>query len=107
MAELGIKRTVGPVTGASTAGGGLGAALSQILVHYIDSLSEVETAVTVVLTVVLALIGGYLIPPQGRDQWDEIMQDADGYWGEDAEAEALADELNAELLDDSGAHTAE
>lgn len=61
---MGQNRVVGPVTGAATAGGGIGAALAQILVHFWPYLEPVESAVTVVLTVALALIGGYLVPPK-------------------------------------------
>ena len=73
---MGQNRTVGPVTGAATAGGGLGAALAQILIHFRPYLEPVESAVTVVLTVVLALIGGYLVPP--KDPADGvILEDLD------------------------------
>lgn len=58
------RRTVGPVTGAATAGGVLGTALAQILVHVLPYLADVEVAVSVVLTALLALLGGYLVPPQ-------------------------------------------
>lgn len=67
------KRSVGPVTGASASGGGLGAALSEILVHSFPSWQGIETPITVVLTVGLALIGGYLIPPKDRDLWNEVL----------------------------------
>ena len=103
------NRTVGPVTGAATAGGGLGAAIAQILVHYVDSLAEVETAVTIVITVALALIGGYLIPPQHRDLWEDLItQDAtDDDLDFDA-VDAQLDELNGETEEYSpGAHAAE
>ncbi|WGH92083.1 hypothetical protein QDX21_07005 [Auritidibacter ignavus] len=56
------KRTVGPVTGASAVGGSLGAAIAQIIVHFAPSLQPVETAVTVIITAVLAVIGGWLVP---------------------------------------------
>src|SRR5699024_11561905 len=99
-------RTVGPVTGAATAGGGLGAAIAQILVHYVDSLAEVETAVTVVITVALALIGGYLIPPQHRNQWENFItqdtkdDDLDFYTVE-LELDEIIDEQDYYLIMDS------
>ncbi|PXA77944.1 hypothetical protein [Auritidibacter sp. NML100628] len=60
------KRTVGPVTGASAVGGSLGAAIAQIIVHFAPSLQPVETAVTVIITAVLAVIGGWLVPADKR-----------------------------------------
>ena len=73
---MGQNRQIGPVTGAATAGGGLGAALAKILVHLWPYLQPVESAVTVVLTVALALTGGYLIPP--KDPADGvILEDLD------------------------------
>lgn len=67
------KRTVGTVTGATTAGGGLGAALSRIAVEFFPRLENVEAAVTVVLTVALALVAGYLVPPKDREQVGDII----------------------------------
>ena len=73
---MGQNRQIGPVTGAATAGGGLGAAIAQIIIHFWPYLEPVESAVTVVLTVVLALVGGYLIPP--KDPADGvILEDLD------------------------------
>ncbi|WGH91460.1 hypothetical protein QDX23_03575 [Auritidibacter ignavus] len=60
------KRTVGPVTGASAVGGSLGAAIAQIIVHFAPSLQPVETAVTVIITACLAVIGGWLVPSDKR-----------------------------------------
>ncbi|WGH93887.1 hypothetical protein QDX21_03550 [Auritidibacter ignavus] len=60
------KRTVGPVTGASAVGGSLGATIAQIIVHFAPSLQPVETAVTVIITAVLAVIGGWLVPADKR-----------------------------------------
>ena len=64
---MGQNRVVGPVTGAATAGGGLGAAIAQIIIHFWPYLEPVESAVTVVLTVILALVGGYLVPPKNPE----------------------------------------
>lgn len=58
------KRTVGPVTGASAVGGSLGAAIGQLIVHFFPTLEPVETAVTVIITAILAVVGGYLVPPK-------------------------------------------
>lgn len=62
MSEL--KRSIGPVTGASAVGGSLGAAIGQLIVHFFPTLEPVETAVTVIITAVLAVVGGYLVPPK-------------------------------------------
>ena len=73
---MGQNRVVGPVTSAATAGGGLGAAIAQIIIHFWPYLEPVESAVTVVLTVVLALVGGFLVPP--KDPADGvILEDLD------------------------------
>src|SRR5699024_4251711 len=61
------KRQVGAVTGASAVGGSLGAAIGQLVIHFAPSLEPVETAVTVIVTAVLALVGGYLAPPKDRE----------------------------------------
>lgn len=58
------KRSVGPVTGASAVGGSLGAAIGQLVVHFFPTLQPVETAVTVIITAILAVVGGYLVPPK-------------------------------------------
>ena len=73
---MGQNRTVGPVTGAATAGGGLGAAIAQIIIHFWPYLEPVESAVTVVLTVILALVGGYLVPPENPED-GVILEDLD------------------------------
>lgn len=56
------NRSIGKVTTASASGGAIGAAFAQILVHLVPYLSPVETAITVILTAVIALLGGYLVP---------------------------------------------
>lgn len=88
------NRKVGTVTGVTTVGGGLGAALAQILVHFVPRLEEVESAVTVVLTVALALVAGWAVPPQGGGS---------EYYGEDdlEDLEDLDDDL--EVAEDEGA----
>jgi len=58
------KRSIGPVTGASAVGGSLGAAIGQLIVHFFPTLEPVETAVTVIITAILAVVGGYLVPPK-------------------------------------------
>ncbi|NWN87437.1 MAG: hypothetical protein HLX51_02675 [Micrococcaceae bacterium] len=63
MSEL-KRRTVGPVTGASAVGGSLGAAIGQLIVHFFPTLQPVEASVTVIITAVLSVIGGYLVPPK-------------------------------------------
>lgn len=88
---MGQNRKVGQVTGAATAGGGLGAALAQILVHLWPYLGPVESAVTVVFTVALSLVAGYLVPPK------------------DPAAGVIFEDLYLDHSDDysSGAHAAE
>lgn len=61
------KRQVGAVTGASAAGGSLGAAIGQLIIHFAPSLEPVETAVTVIVTAILAVVGGYLVPSKDRE----------------------------------------
>lgn len=61
------KRQVGAVTGASAVGGSLGAAIGQLIIHFAPSLEPVEAAVTVIVTAILAVIGGYLVPPKDRE----------------------------------------
>lgn len=74
------KRTVGAVTGAATAGGTVGAAIAQIIVHLVPSLDPVEAAITVLLTAILALVGGYLVPPKPVHQLlvEDSIPDGDG-----------------------------
>ena len=73
------RRTVGPVTGASAVGGSLGAAIGQLIVHFFPTLQPVETAVTVIITAVLAVVGGYLVPPKDDDAPDyEIHDELEG-----------------------------
>ncbi|PXA76484.1 hypothetical protein [Auritidibacter sp. NML100628] len=58
------KRKIGPVTGATTVGGALGASIAQIIIHFVPSLQPLESAVTVIITVILAVTAGWLVPPQ-------------------------------------------
>lgn len=58
------KRTVGPVTAAASAGGGLGHALADIFVHFFPALEPVGGSLGIVITVMLGLIAGYLVPPK-------------------------------------------
>lgn len=71
------ERTIGKVTTASASGGAIGASLAQILVHLVPSLSPVETAITVILTAVLGLMGGYLVPPKEEHVPVEVLIDTD------------------------------
>lgn len=61
------KRQVGAVTGASAVGGSLGAAIGQLIIHFFPSMQPVETAVTVIVTAILAVVFGYLVPPKDRE----------------------------------------
>ncbi|NIH70476.1 hypothetical protein [Auritidibacter ignavus] len=88
------KRTVGPVTGASAVGGSLGAAIAQIIVHFAPSLQPVETAVTVIITAVLAVIGGWLVP---SEDWERIMPEDETLFLDDTENPA---DLGLEEVED-------
>ena len=91
------KRQVGKVTGVTTAGGGLGAALAQIAVEFIPRLENVEAAVTVVLTVALALVAGYLVPPEHRDVVTDAL-DID-YDPDEADTEDIDADLDLEAAE--------
>lgn len=71
------KRSVGPVTGASAVGGSLGAAIGQLIVHFFPTLGPVETAVTVIITAILAVVGGYLVPPKDGTEPLSLNTDRD------------------------------
>lgn len=85
------KRTVGPVTGASAVGGSLGAALAQLIVHVWPYLQEVEAAVTIIMTAILAVVGGYLIPPK-----DDIPADQALVLNGDIDADKVSEMLHKE-----------
>lgn len=62
------QRHIGKVTAAATGGGSFGAALAEIIVwygaqHSVD-MSPIEFAMTVVLTAVCGVIGGFLVPAE-------------------------------------------
>ncbi|MDY6054331.1 hypothetical protein [Micrococcus sp.] len=59
-----LRRTVGPVTGAATAGGVIGVAIAQIITHIWPELDPIQDPIAVLLTAALALVGGWLVPPQ-------------------------------------------
>lgn len=61
------KRSIKGVTTASATGGTLGVALAQLLIHAFPYLEGAEAALSVVLTAVLGLLGGYLVPPSGEE----------------------------------------
>lgn len=90
------KRSIKGVTTASAAGGGLGAALAQLIIHVFPYMEGTETALSVVLTVLTGLLGGYLVPPaqdEGLDyepgahagEYDELY-DTGAYAVEEAES---------------------
>ena len=59
-----VKRTVGPVTTSATVGAGVGVALAQLVVLVFPDLAPGEFALSVVLTSLLGLLGGFLVPSQ-------------------------------------------
>ena len=67
---MATKRHIGKVTAAATGGSTLGAALAQIIVWVGTQngadMSDIESALTIVLTAVLGVVGGYLVPSEGE-----------------------------------------
>lgn len=103
-----MKRQVGKVTGATSAAGALGAAVSQLVVGLAAMDPELGGPLTVIFTTVFALAGGYLVKPEQREYLDEVIggldfegpdPDADE-WFEDDEAEDIEDEVpgDAEVI---------
>lgn len=78
--DMQVRRTVGPVTGAATVGGAVGAAIAQVVVHVWPYLGPVETALTVLIAAALSLLGGWLVPPQ-RPAVVTPTEDPDVYEG--------------------------
>ena len=66
------SRTVGKVTTASATGGGVGAALAAIIVWALNQAGidagGIEAAISVVLSAGLAIVGGYLVKPDGKHE---------------------------------------
>lgn len=66
------SRTVGKVTTASATGGGVGAALAAIIVWGLNQAGvdagAIEAAISVVLSAGLAIVGGYLVKPDGKHE---------------------------------------
>lgn len=66
------SRTVGKVTTASATGGGVGAALAAIIVWALNQAGVdaggIEAAISVVLSAGLAIVGGYLVKPDGKHE---------------------------------------
>ena len=66
-----MSRTIGKVTTASATGGGVGAALAAIIVWLLNQAgveaSAIESAISVVLSAGLAVLGGYLVPGDKPD----------------------------------------
>ena len=67
------KRSIKGVTTASAAGGGLGAALAQLVIHIFPYMEGTEAALSVILTVLVGLLGGYLVPPQD-EEFEELIE---------------------------------
>ena len=68
------KRSVGGVTTASATGGGLGAALAQLVIHIFPYMEGTEAALSVILTVLVGLLGGYLVPPAQDEEFEELIE---------------------------------
>lgn len=105
------KRKIGAVTTGAGAGGGVGYALSQILIHAFPSLEPVEVPIVILIGAVMLLAGGWLVPPQHQELWQQIMDLPQDVSDDDLdmdEADALTTVMNGELDDDDGpAHAAE
>ena len=68
------KRSIKGVTTASAAGGGLGAALAQVVIHVFPYMEGTEAALSVILTVLVGLLGGYLVPPAQDEEFEEVIE---------------------------------
>src|SRR5699024_2613283 len=68
------KRSIKGVTTASATGGGLGAALAQLVIHIFPYMEGTEAALSVILTVLVGLLGGYLVPPSKDEEVEETTE---------------------------------
>ena len=84
------KRTVGPVTAAASAGGGVGYAIADILVHFFPTLEPISGPLGMMITVGLGIIFGYLVPPKDYGEPDQF-DEPDDFHGPDAFDEAVAE----------------
>jgi hypothetical protein len=68
-------RTIGKVTTASATGGAVGAALAGIIVWVLERAGvdarELEAPITVVLTALLGLLGGWAVPAPNEEDLGE------------------------------------
>lgn len=92
-----MNRKIGPVSTGAGAGGGLGYALSQVLLHFFPSLEPIEFAIILILGVGLTLVGGWLVPPQHQELWKQILNASYDDEVDIEEAEALAASINEEV----------
>lgn len=67
------KRTVGAVTGTSTAGATAGAAIAQIITWAWPQTAEIEAAITVLLTLALGILAGWAVPPKDDEETNVVL----------------------------------
>ena len=96
------KRSIKGVTTASAAGGGLGAALAQVIIHVFPYMEGTEAALSVILTVLVGLLGGYLVPPQ-----DEVEETVETIYEIDYDDEPGAHAGEYDEFYDTGEYAAE
>lgn len=66
------SRTVGAVTGTTTAGATAGAAIAQIITWAWPQTTEIEAAITVLLTLALGILAGWAVPPKDAETEVEV-----------------------------------
>lgn len=105
------NRKVGKVTTASATGGAVGAALSAILIWLLAQAgieaSEIEAPLTVVLTAGLAILGGYVVPPEDENGTGDVLDDFANLDVDDMDVEPIeSDEDEEQPADSPGRHAA-
>lgn len=94
------RRQVGKVTGAASAAGALGAAVSQLVVGLAAIDPELGGPLTVIFTTIFALAGGYLVKPEQREYLDDVIGGLD-FEGPDPDADEWFEDIEDEVPDDA------
>lgn len=68
------KRTIKQGSTAAAAGGGLGGAVSQVIVHFFPSMEGIEGPLAFILTVLFGLLSAYLVPPSKDEEVEETTE---------------------------------
>lgn len=58
------RRSIGPITATTAGGGAAGAALAQVIVWAYPAAGPIEGALSVLLTLGLGALAGFLVPPK-------------------------------------------